>query len=57
MIAWMRAWPSCAQISHKEPTTDPISPNNTLDCAIQIRSQIAIILAGMILSQPWEASK
>ena len=57
MIAWMRAWPSCVQISHKEPAPDPNAPTNILDCSIQIRSQVAIILAGMILSQPWEASK
>ena len=58
MIAWMRAaWPSCVQISHQEPAPNPIAPNNTLDCSIQIRSQVANTLAGMILSQPWEASK
>jgi hypothetical protein len=53
MIAWMRARPACVHVQTKEP----ITTQSTLDCSLEIQFQIATIVAGMILSQPWEASQ
>ena len=57
MIAWMRAWSRCMQAPDKEPAQRSRAPHTPLGCPLEIRSQIAIILAGIILNQRWEANQ
>jgi hypothetical protein len=54
MIAWMRAWSRYTQ--PPPPETAP-SPCAIPSCSIDIRTQLALILAGIMLGQPPEARR
>jgi hypothetical protein len=52
MTAWMRAWSSCMP----KPVSETASLVGAVPtCSVDIRAQIATILAGMILSRQPEA--
>lgn len=57
MIAWMRAWSSCMQGPDREPAQRFLATHTMLGYPLEIRSQIAIILAGILLNQRWEANQ
>jgi hypothetical protein len=52
MTAWMQAWSECA--GYVEPPT-PAQPGAGETILVDMRSQITILLAGMILSLQQEA--
>ena len=53
MVAWMRAWSACAQKPGVEAvlSSAPSQPNS-----LDVRVQMASLLAGIILSRPLEAA-
>lgn len=53
MTAWMRAWSCC--MPKPAPKTASL-PDSTPTCSVDIRTQIATILAGMILGRQLEVS-
>jgi hypothetical protein len=48
MIAWMRAWSCCMQPPARETAPEPPLASS---CSIDIRTQMALIVAGIILGQ------
>ena len=53
MIAWMRAWSTCMP----NTVTEVISPAVAIpSCPQDIRAQLAVLLAGLILSQQLEVT-
>jgi hypothetical protein len=48
MTAWMRAWFSCTCDMDAEAVPPPATPA----CSLDIRGQLAALLAGMILGRP-----
>ena len=54
MTAWMRAWPPCVQ--NAAPGTVP-RPDTPPPCPLDVRTQLAGILAGMILDQQLEITR
>jgi len=55
MTAWMQAWSPCMRNAATKTTPDSNLPTIAPDSATDIRTTIASILAGIILSQPREA--
>ena len=53
MTAWMRAWSACMP---KPTPGTTLLPSAAPSCAVDVRSQIATILAGMILGREREVS-
>jgi len=51
MTAWMRAWSPCIQNAAAETAPQPDTPP---PCPLDVRSQLAGILAAMILGQQLE---
>ena len=53
MVAWMRAWSTCMPDTDAEVTSpaDAVPP-----CPQDIRAQLAVLLAGLILGQQLEAT-
>jgi hypothetical protein len=56
MIAWLRAWSPCRPTSPMQPAPHSTAPQTAPDCPLEIRWQIANILAGLILNQQLEAT-
>lgn len=56
MLAWMRAWSPCKQNANPETAPQSNSPHAAPHCSLEIRTQMAAILASMILGQQWEAT-
>jgi hypothetical protein len=54
MIAWMRAWSCCTQPPVRK--TAPESPLGS-SCSIEMRTQMALIVAGIILGQQREVRR
>jgi hypothetical protein len=53
MIAWMRAWSPCMQHAAAEIAPPPATAPS---CPHDIRAQLAVLLAGLILGQQLEAT-
>ncbi len=54
MTAWMRAWSSCIP----KPTAETVLlPGAAPACSVDVRAQIATIVAGMILGRQPEVSR
>jgi hypothetical protein len=54
MTAWMRAWSPCMQNAAAETAPWPDMPQ---PCPLDVRTQLAGILAGLILDQQLEITR
>ena len=54
MAAWMRAWSACMQNTAPETLPRPDTPP---PCPLDVRTQLAGILTGMILNQQLEITR